>query len=119
MDPKTLNLDPAFLLNLDPDPGFCQFWRKKFKNSFFNRIFLFNYKKERNRSRRNFWSVKSMNGEFLSSILHLLPLICHIFTGVDPDPYSEYGSTKFMNTDTIWIRIRIHKTGYNFTSRSF
>ena len=60
-----------------------------------------------------------MNGEFLSSILHLLPLICHIFTGVDPDPYSEYGSTKFMNTDTIWIRIRIHKTGYNFTSRSF
>ena len=42
MDPKTLNLDPAFLLNLDPafllnldpDPGFCQFWRKKFKNSY-------------------------------------------------------------------------------------
>ena len=45
---------------------------------------------------------------FLSSILHLLPLNYPIFTCVDLDPYSEYrsGYTKLLNTDPIWIRIR-------------
>ena len=43
-------------------------------------------------------------------ILHLLPLIYPIFTCGDPDPYSEYGSTKFLHRDPIWIRI--HNTAY-------
>ena len=41
-----------------------------------------------------FLSVKSLNGEFMSSIFHLLPLIYPIFTCLDPDSYSAYGSTK-------------------------
>ena len=36
-------------------------------------------------------SVEFVNDEFLSSILHLLPIISLIFTSVDQDPYSEYG----------------------------
>ena len=28
-----------------------------------------------------------------------------IFTCVNPDPYSEYGSIKFLYTDPNWIRI--------------
>ena len=36
--------------------------------------------------------VESLNGKFLSSILHLFPLFYPIFTYVDPDPYSEYGT---------------------------
>ena len=37
-----------------------------------------------------------------------------IFTSVDLDPYSEYGSgsTKLLNTDPIWIRIQ--NTGFNY-----
>ena len=31
------------------------------------------------------------------------------FNSMDPDPCSEYGSTKLSNTDSIWIRI--HNTG--------
>ena len=58
-------------------------------------------------------SVESLNGEFLSSTFHSLPLIYAIFTSVDP--YSEYGSgsTKFLNTDPIWILIQIHNTAVN------
>ena len=43
----------------------------------------------------------------MSSILHHLPLSYTLFTCLDPDPYSEYGSesTKVPNTDPIWIRI--------------
>ena len=48
------------------------------------------------------------------SNLQLLSLIYLIFTCVDldPDPCSEYGSgsTKFLNTDPIWIQIRIAST---------
>ena len=42
-----------------------------------------------------------------------LPLIYPIFTCVDPDPYLEYvcGFTEFLNTDPIWIQIRIQCTG--------
>ena len=58
-------------------------------------------------------SVESLNGEFLSSIFHSLSLIYAIFTSVDP--YSEYGSgsTKFLNTDPIWILNQIHNTAVN------
>ena len=50
----------------------------------------------------------------MSSILHLLTLIYPIFTSVNPDPYSEYGSQskKLMNKDLIWIRI--HYTIWRF-----
>ena len=66
--------------------------------------------REKQLSHKIFWSVESLNGEFnqfTSKILHLLLLIYPIFTSVDPDPHSEYGSvsTKFLNTDPIWIRI--------------
>ena len=52
---------------------------------------------ENNGTGSNFKSVESLNEEFLSSILHLLPLIYVVFTCVDP--YSEYGSgsTKLRN----------------------
>ena len=44
-----------------------------------------------------------MNSEFLSSTLHLLPLIYPIFTCVDPDPYLEYESgsrsAKLLNSE--------------------
>ena len=42
-----------------------------------------------------------MKGEFMSQmsqILQLLPLFYPILC-VDPDPYSEYGSTKLLNTN--------------------
>ena len=54
-----------------------------------------------------------MAGEELFSFLnHILPLIYPMFTYVDSDSYSKYGSgsTKVLNTDPIWIRI--HKTAY-------
>ena len=35
-----------------------------------------------------FRSVKSLNGEFMSTVFHLLPLIYPLFTCVDPDTYS-------------------------------
>ena len=47
---------------------------------------------------RSFSAVESLNGEFMSSILHLVPLIYPLFTGLGPDPYSEYGSSKVLNT---------------------
>ena len=43
-----------------------------------------------------FESVEFLIVEFLSSILHLL----HQIYPMDPDPYSEYGSTKLLNTGT-------------------
>ena len=49
-----------------------------------------------------------MAGEELFSFLnHILPLIYPMFTCVDSDSYSKYGSgsTKVLNTDPIWIRI--------------
>ena len=63
---------------------------------------FFSYKKS-NDPGRNFLSVESLNGEFLFSSLHLLPHIYPIFTCVDTDPYSEYGSgsTKLVNNDPI------------------
>ena len=39
-----------------------------------------------------FLSAESLNGEFMTSILHPLSLIYPLFTCVDPDPYSECGS---------------------------
>ena len=35
---------------------------------------------------------QSLNGEFFLNILQLLLLFYPTFTGVDPDPYWEYGS---------------------------
>ena len=73
-----------------------------YKKIFLNILCLRNYKKN-NGSWRNFVSVGSLNtvnGEFLSSILHHLSLIYPNFTCVDPDPYSDDGSgpTKLLNT---------------------
>ena len=34
---------------------------------------------------------------------------------MDPDPYSEYGSRKLLNTDP--IRIQIHNTGFKAVSK--
>ena len=51
------------------------------------------------------WSVETLNGELMPSILHLLYLIYPILTCLDPDSYSEYGSTKVLNKGLIWIRI--------------
>ena len=45
----------------------------------------------------------SLNGKFLSSMLHFLPLIYPIFTCLDPDSYSDYGSIKVLNTAPILI----------------
>ena len=55
-------------------------------------------------------SLESLNGEFMSSILHLLLLIYPKFNWLEQDPYSKCksGSTKVMNTDPIWFRIRSH-----------
>ena len=52
------------------------------------------------------WVTELWNFVF-NSTLHLMPLIYPIFTCVDLDPYSEYGSgsTKFLSKDPIWIRI--------------
>ena len=47
--------------------------------------------------------AESLHDEFMSSssILHLLPVIFLIFTCVDPDPYSEFGSgsAKVLNSE--------------------
>ena len=55
-------------------------------------------------------SLESLNGEFMFSILHLLLLIYPKFNWLEQDPYSKCksGSTKVMNTDPIWFRIRSH-----------
>ena len=57
--------------------------------------------------------LNSLNVELFSSILNLLPQMYPIFTCVDPDPYSDYGSgsTKLLNTTSIWIRI--HNTAHS------
>ena len=65
------------------------------------KIYLFNnYKKVM--SPEEIFS-QFLNCEFMSKIFHLLPLFYFypIFTCVDPDPYSEYGSRKLLNTDPI------------------
>ena len=84
MDPNTLNLDtdPGFWPNIDPDAdpgpdpdqGLCYQFQKKKLN-----LILEN---------NNFLLVKSLNCEFISLILHLLPLCYLIVTSVDPDPQS-------------------------------
>ena len=61
-----------------------------------------------------FQLVESLNGELMSSILHLLPLIHPLFNCADPDPYqiqnTNPDSQRVLNTDAIWIQI--HNTGY-------
>ena len=49
---------------------------------------------ENNDTGRNVYSVKSVNGEFMSSILHILPLIYSIFLPVWIQIHRgpEYGS---------------------------
>ena len=58
----------------------------------------------------------------MSSIIHVLPLIFSIFTCLDPDPYSEYGSrsTRVLNADQMWIRIHnnAHDSWFSLTSIS-
>ena len=48
-----------------------------------------------------FKSAVSLSGAFLSSSN------LSFFTSVEPSPYSKYefGSTKLLNTDPVWIRI--------------
>ena len=46
--------------------------------------------KENNGIRRTFESDESLNGEFMSKILHLLHQFYPIFTYVDPDPQSSW-----------------------------
>ena len=43
------------------------------------------------------------------NLTHFSSILSHIYTGVDP--YSEYGSTKLLNTDP--VRIRIHNNENN------
>ena len=103
-----MKLDPEFCPYLDPDPGLCcyQFKKSTFLKAKILSLQNFSYKsyKKSNGNGSNFLSVDSLNGEFLSSFLHLLPLIYDIFTCVDlldSDPYSKYKSPK------LWNRIRI------------
>ena len=90
-----------------------QFQVKKIKiileiTIFFNKYIFLNYKKVT--SYREIFSQFSLLIVLMSKILHLLSLFYPIFTCVDPDPYSKYGSgsTKLLNKDP--IRIRIHNT---------
>ena len=87
MDP-----DPDFWPNLDPDSiqGCYNF-------------FLNNCKKILALEEE----VMFLNWDF-SSLLPFLPLIYPIFTSVDTDPYSEYGS--FFVFLPVWIRILVQNT---------
>ena len=51
------------------------------------------------------------------NLCHLLSLFYPIFTCVDPDPYSQYGSTKHLNMDP--IRVRIHNTALSRFNRMY
>ena len=94
-----LDPDPEFGLNLDPipDPGFCQFWRKKFKNSYRGQKFSLTESPFLNNKKimaledifDQLMSLKSELGNFVFNLSYFLP---------------------------VWIRIRIqkiHKTEYN------
>ena len=89
-----LDPDPGFRPNLDQDSGLCnKFLTKNVNYRFGGKKFLstnifFKKLQGNNGNGRNFLSVGSMNGELLSSILHLLFLIYPFFTCVDPDPQS-------------------------------
>ena len=50
------------------------------------------------------FSRLSLNGEYLSSTVYLLPIIYPILSFVDPDPQSSWIWIQ------IWIRTRIHNT---------
>ena len=98
VDPDTLNFDPGpeFWPNLDPDSdpnGYVINFEKNNKNN----LFL---------TKKRTKSDESLNGEFISEILHLLPLFHLIFTCLDPDPYWEYGSgsTKLLKTHNTGVR---------------
>ena len=113
VDPNTVNLDPnpGFWPNLDPDPGFYyQFWKNNSKI-----IFLENNNYKNKMSLKDIFTQLSLwiVNFYLKSYTFLPPLY-PIFTCVDPDPYSEYGSRsgsrKLLNTDP--IRSRIHNTGF-------
>ena len=75
-----LDPDPGFRPNLDQDSGLCnKFLTKKVNYRFGGKKFLstnifFKKLQGNNSNGRNFLSVGSMNGELLSSILHLLLL---------------------------------------------
>ena len=94
-DPNTLNLGSRILPNLDPYPELCFFY---VKNSFGGKKFplkisvkkIFKKYKKNNGNGRNFKTFGSLNGEFLSTIYHLLPQIYSIFP--------------------VWIRIHIGNT---------
>ena len=134
MDPNTLSLDPdpGFLPNLDlvpdPDPGpdpdprlCCQFWKKKLKIILEKSNFLYKSTFVKNKMLPKEILVRWVT-ELLIYILQLLSLFYPIFTCVDPDPYSEYGSgsTKLLNKDPIRIRFRIqiHNTAFLHSSQT-
>ena len=61
--------------------------------------------KPEEKSQLSLWKVN-----FLSSILHLLPKIYpNLPVEPEPEPDPKHGSTKFLKTDP--IQIRIHDTG--------
>ena len=92
VDPNALNLnpDPGCWPNLDPGSGYIvcyqfwiffykKLWRKITYRTKLNRSVL----KEQNKNNdtgRNLLSVWSLNGEYSSSTLHILPFIYPIFT---------------------------------------
>ena len=92
-------------IHADPDPQPCF----RGKQISFKKL-IFKTKRYRvKRHRKTFfvcWVTELWNFVF-NSTLNLMPLIYPIFTCVDLDPYSEYGSgsTKFLSKDPIWIRI--------------
>ena len=77
--------------------------KKSFEGIFFFFNFFFNERKIM--ALEEIFSQLGLNGEFWPWTVHLLSLSYPILTCVDPDLYSEYGSIKFLNTYSIWIRI--------------
>ena len=106
MDPNTLNSDPDPglwpKLDPDPDPWFCH---QKYRIYFKNKMSL---KETFSQLSRRIFNL------YLKSYTFCL-LFGRIFTGVDPDPYSENGSgsTKLLISDPIRIRSRIHNNAFN------
>ena len=70
---------------------------KAFEKKLFSQNFFFKQQEYKGTGRK-FQSVGSLNGEFLSSTLHLLPLNYPIFICVDQDPYSKYVKDININT---------------------
>ena len=98
MDPNTLNLDPdpEFRPNWDPYQGYVIEFERKFNNSLtFKRKTIFLYKKF-------FYCNKILSPEEIFSHLSLSFIYLSGFGSIR---YSEYGSTKVLNIDPIWIRI--------------